>query len=83
MTTHANTNNSSNYFLKYKKELWNIAHFLDYRITCSEFSFVKKTEHTIYKNGIKKYLPSELFERYSKAFEVIFKIFNFVIYLIF
>ncbi|CAG8481982.1 24996_t:CDS:2 [Dentiscutata erythropus] len=69
MTETNVNNNSSNYFLKYKKELWNINHFLDYRITCNDFSFTKSTEHLIYKNGIKKYLPRESIEQYTKAFD--------------
>ncbi|CAG8851336.1 24945_t:CDS:2, partial [Gigaspora margarita] len=64
-----NVNKNSNYFLKYEKELWNIDHFLDYRVICNDFSFTKSTEHLIYRNGIKKYLPGELSEQYAKAFE--------------
>ncbi|CAG8471594.1 27591_t:CDS:2 [Racocetra persica] len=67
--TETNVNSKSNYFLKYEKELWNINHFLDYRVTCNDFSFTKSTEHLIYKNGIKKYLPGESIELYTKAFE--------------
>ncbi|CAG8654885.1 4367_t:CDS:2 [Cetraspora pellucida] len=67
--TKTNINNDNNYFLKYVKELWSICHFLDYRVTCNDFSFTKSTEHLIYKNGIKKYLPRESIEQYTKAFE--------------